>query len=321
MKAAARKGDKCSGHGDFKPREAIQGSPDVFINNRPALRKGDKWAIHSSGSSHDGQLMTGSSSVFVNNKPLGRIDDQIGPFPCLSKVASGSPNVFVGESGFGSNTNSTTNSSSNNLSAEPESPDRFAAAGGYSGAGTIGTETGINDTETEDPENNDPVDASDDDIDWLTTCMMDEALNQKSSDAWAAVAQVVLNRRNSNYQGNPVNPSWQGTIKGFVLARNAFSGFYFEMINGRYTRVASSFTQAETRGKQKMARYRRYSQWNIFHNVAQQVVAGTYNGSPSWRLVKSRNSLLYLNPSISRTAWATPAKFIVKIESHAFYKA
>lgn len=320
-KGAARQGDKCTGHGSHHPRAAVQGSPDVFINNKPAHRKGDKWAVHGS---HDSILAQGSSSVFTNGKPQGRIGDRV---LCGSRVAQGSPDVFVGDDSSSSSATASTGAASQEASYS--SPERFAnqpgggaSESGYSGSGTSDTDAGINQNVTPDPDTNQPLDASDDDIDWLTTCMMDEALNQKTSDAWAAVAQVVCSRLQTGRDTGTVNPAWSGTIKGIVLANGQFSGFYFDMINGRYTRVVASkdWSAAETRGKQKMAKYRALSQWSQFHTVAQQVQANSYQGSASWRLVKNIPALLYCNRAISNPPWATQSAYVAQIEAHTFYK-
>lgn len=90
-KAAARKGDKCTGHPGAGPRANDQGSPDVFINNLPAHRQGDHWLKHSN---HDSTLAQGSPTVFVNGKAQGRVGDRVA---CGSTVANGSPDVFVGD--------------------------------------------------------------------------------------------------------------------------------------------------------------------------------------------------------------------------------
>jgi uncharacterized Zn-binding protein involved in type VI secretion len=89
-KPAVRLGDKCTGHGNAPPRPNIQGSPDVFINGKPAHRQGDKWAIHQN---HPGMLAKGSSTVFVNGRGQGRVGD---PVNCGSRCAQGSPDVFAG---------------------------------------------------------------------------------------------------------------------------------------------------------------------------------------------------------------------------------
>lgn len=90
MPAAARQSDMCTGHPGCKPRPALTGSPNVFINGLPAHRLGDQWAKHCG---HTGVLAAGSSSVFVNGLALGRVAD---PISCGSLIASGSPTVFAG---------------------------------------------------------------------------------------------------------------------------------------------------------------------------------------------------------------------------------
>ena len=95
MPAVTRKGDMCTGHGDFPPRPSTQGSPNVFVNGIPAHREGDSWAVHCNSQPvcHGGVLAKGSSTVFVNGKQLGRIGD---PVSCGSSVATGSGNVYAG---------------------------------------------------------------------------------------------------------------------------------------------------------------------------------------------------------------------------------
>ena len=95
MPAVTRKGDMCTGHGDFPPRNSTSGSPDVFVNGIPAHREGDSWAVHcnSAPSCHAGTLAAGSKTVYVNGRQLGRIGD---PVSCGSSVATGSGNVYAG---------------------------------------------------------------------------------------------------------------------------------------------------------------------------------------------------------------------------------
>jgi len=94
MPAVTRKGDYCTGHGCWPPRPSIDGSPDVFVNGRPAHRHGDGWATHCCRRScHAGVLAAGSATVFINGRAAGRVGD---PVSCGSRVAQGSPNVFAG---------------------------------------------------------------------------------------------------------------------------------------------------------------------------------------------------------------------------------
>lgn len=94
MPAVSRKGDQCSGHGNFPPRANDQGSENVFVNGIGAHRQGDHWPAHCAGDScHESTTSGGSASVFVNGKPLARIGDAVG---CGSVVSKGSKNVFAG---------------------------------------------------------------------------------------------------------------------------------------------------------------------------------------------------------------------------------
>ncbi|MEM0325112.1 MAG: PAAR domain-containing protein [Candidatus Aenigmatarchaeota archaeon] len=92
--AVVRLGDSCSGHGCFPARNNDQGSPNVFVNGKPAHRVGDHWVTHCClASCHDGTASSGSGTVFVNGKPICRVGDSVS---CGSTMAQGSPNVFAG---------------------------------------------------------------------------------------------------------------------------------------------------------------------------------------------------------------------------------
>jgi len=99
MPGVARLGDKCTGHSCFPPRNSNQGSPNVYVNGRPAHRQGDSWEVHCCThpevphGCHSSNLAAGSSTVYVNGRQLGRIGD---PVSCGSTVATGSGNVFAG---------------------------------------------------------------------------------------------------------------------------------------------------------------------------------------------------------------------------------
>jgi len=95
MPAVARKGDLDTGHDSCSPRPSSEGSPNVYVNGRPAHRQGDGWSPHgcANHASHGSVLAEGSGTVYVNGKPLGRVDD---PVACGSKVAEGSGDVYAG---------------------------------------------------------------------------------------------------------------------------------------------------------------------------------------------------------------------------------
>jgi uncharacterized Zn-binding protein involved in type VI secretion len=90
---ACRLGDICTGHGCFPPRPNIEGSNNVMINNRPAHREGDAWAVHCCLKCHSSVLAKGSSTVFTNGRGAARIGDLVA---CGSLVMTGSHNVLIG---------------------------------------------------------------------------------------------------------------------------------------------------------------------------------------------------------------------------------
>lgn len=96
MPGIVRKGDKCSGHGCFPPRESNQASPNVYVNGQQAVREGDEWSPHTCGSTHTGNVTTGSSSVYINGIPVARQGDVISPDFCGSTAQEASSNVSAG---------------------------------------------------------------------------------------------------------------------------------------------------------------------------------------------------------------------------------
>lgn len=69
----------------------IQGSPNVFANNRPVARVGDAVAGHGRGPHSGPRMAAGSGNVLTNNIPTCRAGD---PATC-GHPASGSSNVFA----------------------------------------------------------------------------------------------------------------------------------------------------------------------------------------------------------------------------------
>ena len=96
MPSAARKGDIGAAHGCFPSSPAIEGSGDVFINGKPAVRVGDAYAAHGCGkcAPHGRNAAQGSATVNINGKPAVRIGDSI---HCGGNAQTGSPNVFIGD--------------------------------------------------------------------------------------------------------------------------------------------------------------------------------------------------------------------------------
>jgi len=97
MSGAARKDDNGSGHGNYPSRVIQSGSPNVFINGKPAARVGDSLGSHSytdeSGThTHSGNISSGSNNVFVNGMAKANVGSSIS---CGGSIVSGSSNVNV----------------------------------------------------------------------------------------------------------------------------------------------------------------------------------------------------------------------------------
>ena len=96
MPAAARMGDPGTVHcGAYN---IATGSPNVFINNKPAARVGDTSTVHLQPGGkhcvpHTSTIVVGSGTVFVNNKPLAYVGSALG---ACTVIAAGSENVIVG---------------------------------------------------------------------------------------------------------------------------------------------------------------------------------------------------------------------------------
>ncbi len=105
MPSQGRLGDKSQGQSDAHgcpacPHPvigpAVQGSPDVLVNFRPALRVGDQ-GIHAACCGPNMWKATqGSGTVFINNKPAHRMGDSDQHCGGVGKLIEGSPDVNVG---------------------------------------------------------------------------------------------------------------------------------------------------------------------------------------------------------------------------------
>ena len=94
MPAVTRVGDSEISHCSGMTR--AQGSGNVFVNDRPVSRAGDKNTVHKFPAGdkcppHSTAISSGSSKVFVNDKGCGRVGD-----PTCTSVSGGSSNVFAG---------------------------------------------------------------------------------------------------------------------------------------------------------------------------------------------------------------------------------
>jgi uncharacterized Zn-binding protein involved in type VI secretion len=78
---------------------AVQGSPDVNVNRRPALRVDDRGVHAACCQTNTWTATKGSLTVFINGKGAHRMGDQTRHCGGMGQLVEGSPNVIVGDSG------------------------------------------------------------------------------------------------------------------------------------------------------------------------------------------------------------------------------
>lgn len=75
---------------------AIAGSPNVLVNNLPALRIGDRGLHVLCCDGNTWAPIKGSATVLINNIPAVRLGDTTGHCGGVGQVITGSPNVITG---------------------------------------------------------------------------------------------------------------------------------------------------------------------------------------------------------------------------------
>lgn len=149
-----------------------------------------------------------------------------------------------------------------------------------------------------------------DDATLLGLCIWSEAAGEPPAGK-QAVAQVVMNRMREHNESD-------GTMTGTVLAPNQFSGFWFDFVGGKYTRVCWTTDDAAHRAQTLLLRAQHQAVWDTCIEIAEGVLDGKVAPNP---LLDA--ALLYLNPAIipKLPAWATPDKQLCAIGHHTFYRA
>lgn len=142
----------------------------------------------------------------------------------------------------------------------------------------------------------------------LALCIHSEAAGEPVAGK-QAVAQVILNRMARHYDSD-------GTVAGTVLAKDQFSGFYFSMINGKYTRVCWTRDDAAHRAEAMLLRAQHEAIWDVCLDVATEALGGEMPANPSLE-----HAVLYLNPSIlpRLPVWASPDKQLCAVGHHTFF--
>lgn len=143
------------------------------------------------------------------------------------------------------------------------------------------------------------------------TCIADEAGNQPY-EGKLAVARVILNRMAAKYESD-------GTVEGTVLKHFQFSGFWFSMVAGHYTQDEFDLAGAEAKA---LTFYKEFSKQDIWpdcvtawFNANKKIYTNT---GPEFAKITDR-TLIYLNPKVSKAAWATPDLLDAVIFQHNFY--
>lgn len=77
---------------------AIEGSPNVLTNGRPAIRLGDPGIHAACCGPNTWKAINGSATVFINNKAAVRRGDATQHCGGAGKMVEGSPNVIIGDS-------------------------------------------------------------------------------------------------------------------------------------------------------------------------------------------------------------------------------
>ncbi len=107
MPGQGRLGDQANAHADAHgcpgcPHPtmgpAVSGSPDVFVNGRPAVRVDDVGIHAACCAANLWHAQEGSASVFINGKPAHRIGDATQHCGGRGQLTQGSDDVIVGGS-------------------------------------------------------------------------------------------------------------------------------------------------------------------------------------------------------------------------------
>jgi uncharacterized Zn-binding protein involved in type VI secretion len=74
----------------------VNGSPNVLVNNMPALRIGDPGVHMACCGPNQWKVASGSGSVFFNDIPAARLGDSTAHCGGSGKLVQGSTNLMVG---------------------------------------------------------------------------------------------------------------------------------------------------------------------------------------------------------------------------------
>lgn len=153
------------------------------------------------------------------------------------------------------------------------------------------------------------------DADLMTLCAFEEA-NLEPDDGVAAVIRVLLNRTKLKYSSD-------GTMAGTVFRHDQFSWTEWAMQGDKYTEVAQSPYQVQTRAMSLLQADEAYrAAWGRIEAIVFKVTTGAYAGGLDYKKITSE-TVLYYNPKLITPPpeWARPIKLDASIGNHRFYHA
>lgn len=159
---------------------------------------------------------------------------------------------------------------------------------------------------------------SDDDL--AITCIADEAANQPHAGK-VMVGCIILNRLKRSYSSD-------GTMIGTVLHRWAFSGFWAQMVHGKYTQTQFNLQQAEAEATRLHSQFSaNTSLWSdcqlAWKDARAWEVGSPMSFVPGPQFSKlDEHAVLYYNPAVVPTppAWATHDKLEAIIYAEWVYR-
>lgn len=154
-----------------------------------------------------------------------------------------------------------------------------------------------------------------DDDTLAAVCIWDEAAGEQY-EGKVAVGRVIRNRMALHYESD-------GTVAGTVLAPGQFSGFWYSMLAGKYTRDAWTAEQAAAKAATMLAEAQRQPIFTQCQKAWADSKDGSgFVGGPQFEKLTPA-TVLYLNPSILThlPPWANSAAEVAVIYHHTFYRA
>lgn len=153
------------------------------------------------------------------------------------------------------------------------------------------------------------------DDDLMATCIWTEARGE-IYEGKVAVGLIILHRATQHYFST-------GDIESAVLTKDQFSAFWFDFVNGHYTRVCNTLQDAQARAEKLFETASASSTWVDCQRACIDAQSNSaYKGGIQWaKLAAEPRALLYANLAISNPAWAKPKDLVAVIGHHTFFKA